>query len=89
MQIARVDAGPLTPHDAGRADPGRAGAGEEPDTPDLARRILDRLGPSPLSEDALIRDLALPVAAVAPEILALELDGQIHRHPGGLLSLAV
>lgn len=87
-QAARVDAGPLPPHD-GRADPGRAEAGEDPDTPDLARRILDRLGPSPLSEDALIRDLALPVAAVAPEILALELDGQIHRHPGGLLSLAV
>lgn len=52
----------------------------------LHRLILDRLGPSPLAEDQLIRDLALPSAQLAPEILALELDGQIRRAPGGLLS---
>jgi DNA processing protein len=51
--------------------------------------ILDRLGPSPVAEDQLIRDLALPVGAVAPELLALELEGRIRRQPGGLLSLAV
>ena len=48
--------------------------------------ILDRLGPTPLAEDQLIRDLALPAARVAPELLALELEGRIERRPGGLLS---
>ena len=48
--------------------------------------ILDRLGPAPLAEDQLIRDLALPAARVAPELLALELDGRIERRPGGLLT---
>ncbi|WP_413876962.1 DNA-processing protein DprA [Albidovulum sp.] len=55
----------------------------------LHRRILDRLGPAPLAEDQLIRDLAAPPALVAPELVALELEGQIQRHPGGLLSRAV
>lgn len=50
--------------------------------------ILDRLGPSPLAEDQLIRDLALPSSAVAPEIVTLELEGRILRSSGGLLSRA-
>lgn len=50
--------------------------------------ILSRLGPSPLPEDQLIRDLALPAASVAPELLTLELEGRIRRAPGGMLSLA-
>lgn len=52
----------------------------------LHRLILDRLGPSPLAEDQLIRDLALPPATLAPEILQLELDGRICRSAGGLLA---
>ncbi|MFZ1727585.1 MAG: DNA-protecting protein DprA, partial [Albidovulum sp.] len=52
----------------------------------LHDRILNRLGPSPLAEDQLIRDLALPPAAIAPELLTLELEGRIARHSGGLLS---
>ena len=48
--------------------------------------ILARLGPSPLPEDQLIRDLDLPPARVAPELTTLELDGRIARHAGGLLS---
>jgi DNA processing protein len=54
----------------------------------LHRLILDRLGPSPLAEDQLIRDLDLPSAQLSPEILTLELEGQIRRSPGGLLSRA-
>lgn len=53
---------------------------------DLHSQILQRLGPSPMAEDQLIRDLALPAAKVAPEIVALELDGAILRQAGGLLS---
>ncbi|MCW3781028.1 DNA-processing protein DprA [Defluviimonas salinarum] len=52
----------------------------------LHRQILDRLGPSPMAEDQLIRDLALPSATIAPELLTLELEGRIQRQPGGLLS---
>jgi DNA processing protein len=48
--------------------------------------ILARLGPSPLAEDQLIRDLDMPAATVAPELVALELDGRIERQAGGLLS---
>lgn len=53
---------------------------------DLHSRILSRLGPSPLAEDQLIRDLAMPPASLASALLMLELDGQILRQPGGLLS---
>jgi DNA processing protein len=56
------------------------------DTAAVHGLILDRLGPSPLAEDQLIRDLALPSSTLAPEILALELEGRIRRQPGGLLS---
>ena len=48
--------------------------------------ILSRLGPSPLAEDQLLRDLAVTPAELAPELLTLELDGKIARQAGGLLS---
>ncbi|MBC7131962.1 MAG: DNA-protecting protein DprA [Roseovarius sp.] len=59
------------------------------ETAALHTEILARLGPSPLAEDQLIRDLASPAQAVAPALVALELDGRIVRHPGGLVSLGV
>lgn len=52
----------------------------------LHSAILDRLGPSPMAEDQLIRDLDLPAARVTTELLALELDGRVQRQAGGLLS---
>lgn len=55
----------------------------------LHGQILSRLGPSPMAEDQLIRDLALPAAQVAPELVALELEGAIVRQAGGLLARAV
>jgi len=48
--------------------------------------ILARLGPSPLAEDQLIRDLALPPATVLQHLVTLELEGRVHRAPGGMLS---
>jgi DNA processing protein len=59
-----------------------------PASGDLRADILACLGPSPIAEDQLIRDLARPAAQVAPELLLLELDGRIVRHRGGLLALA-
>ena len=58
------------------------------ETAALHDQILRRLGPSPLAEDQLIRDLSAPARSVAPALLDLELDGHITRQPGGLLSLA-
>ncbi|MCW1934442.1 DNA-processing protein DprA [Pararhodobacter zhoushanensis] len=57
-----------------------------PDTLTLHRLILDRLGPSPVAEDQLLRDLDLPAQAVAPALLFLELDGRVQRQPGGMLA---
>lgn len=48
--------------------------------------ILSRLGPSPLAEDQLIRDLAIAPAVIAEQLLAMELDGVISRSPGGLVA---
>jgi len=58
------------------------------DTAALHSQILQRLGPSPLAEDQLIRDLGAPARSVAPVLVDLELNGRIIRQPGGLLSLA-
>lgn len=52
----------------------------------LHSMILNRLGPSPLAEDQLMRDLNVTSAQLAPELLMLELDGRIARQAGGLLA---
>ncbi|MEC3862029.1 DNA-processing protein DprA [Mesobacterium sp. TK19101] len=57
------------------------------ETAALHSQILDRLGPSPVAEDQLIRDLGMPTKTVSPALTDLELDGRIQRQPGGLLSL--
>jgi DNA processing protein len=49
-------------------------------------QILNRLGPAPLAEDQLIRDLSAPANRVTPVLIDLELDGRIQRQAGGLLS---
>ncbi len=70
----------------------RAPAGPVPETFQgdvLMARLIGLLGPSPVSEDLLIRDLAQPPAAVAAALLDLEMEGRVLRHPGGLVSLAV
>ena len=54
----------------------------------LHQQILDRLGPSPVAEDQLIRDLSVSAGDVGPVLVDLELDGRINRQAGGLLSLA-
>ncbi|WP_372571298.1 DNA-processing protein DprA [Ruegeria jejuensis] len=58
------------------------------ETAQLHGQILNRLGPSPIAEDQLIRDLGAAPGDVGPAIVDLELDGKIQRQAGGLLSLA-
>jgi DNA processing protein len=57
------------------------------DTAQLHSQILQRLGPSPMAEDHLLRDLGGGARTVGPALTDLELDGKILRQPGGLLSL--
>ncbi len=57
-------------------------------TGDIQNAILAQLGPSPVAEDQLIRDLNRPAAAVTAELMALELDGRVTRQAGGMLSLS-
>ena len=54
----------------------------------LHQQILDRLGPSPLGEDQLIRDLGTSSKQVSPALTDLEMQGRIQRQPGGLVSRA-
>ena len=73
---------PLDPPD--EPDAAKATTGQ---VADLHNQILHRLGPSPLAEDQLIRDLALAAHNVSPVLTDLELEGRIKRQPGGLLAL--
>lgn len=57
-------------------------------TADLHKQILERLGPTPIPEDQLIRDLKCDAAVISPEISTLEVEGRIRREPGGLLARA-
>ena len=52
----------------------------------LHARILDRLGPVPVTEDQLIRDVGATARVVGPALTDLELDGRVVRHPGGMLA---
>ncbi len=56
------------------------------ETAAMHMQILSRLGPSPVAEDQLIRDLQASPSSVTPALVDLELDGRILRSPGGLLS---
>jgi DNA processing protein len=60
--------------------------GGEPETRDRAR-IIDLLGPAPISLDDLIRMAETTPAVVRTVLLELELAGRLERHGGGLVSL--
>jgi len=49
--------------------------------------LLERLGPTPVAVDELVRQCHLSAAAVATLLLELELAGRVERHPGNLVSL--
>jgi DNA processing protein len=44
--------------------------------------LLERLGPTPVAVDELVRQCHLSAAAVATLLLELELAGRVERHPG-------
>lgn len=81
----------------------RISAGEDPifDEPDDDERapyappedsdratIIQSLGPSPVDIDDIIRHTGLAASTVYFVLLELDLAGRLHRHPGGMVSLA-
>ena len=57
------------------------------DTRSPLERVVERLGPAPVSLDELARAADLSARDVRTAILELELAGRIERHGGGLVSL--
>ena len=49
--------------------------------------IIEKLSPTPVAVDELVRQCQLSAATVATLLLELELAGRIERHPGNLVSL--
>lgn len=47
-------------------------------------KILDRLSTTPITEDQIIRDLAMPASVIAAQLVHLELDGKVERQLGGI-----
>lgn len=80
--VADLTTAPITLHAAAKPETSLR------DIAALHQRILDRLGPSPVAEDQLTRDVGLSASQVSPLLTDLELDGSIRRAPGGLVSRA-
>jgi DNA processing protein len=59
-----------------------------PDETDRAR-IVDALGPTPVEIDDIIRHTGLSASAVYLVLLELDIAGRLHRHPGGMVSIAM
>ncbi len=77
---------PLLP--PARAPPPAIGAPAAPTSEDAALElIVEKLSPTPVAVDELVRQCQLSAAAVATVLLELELAGRIERHPGNLVSL--
>ena len=71
---------PLNPGDSDMMPP--------PD--DDARAVIAAaLGPTPVEIDDIIRHTGLPPSSVYLVLLELDLAGRLHRHPGGMVSLAM
>ena len=64
-----------------------AAVGATPDTRSLLDKVVERLGPAPVSLDELARAADLPIRDVRGAVLELEIEGRIERHGGGLVSL--
>nr|WP_245904745.1 DNA-processing protein DprA [Pseudoroseicyclus aestuarii] len=83
---AQTEATPLEAPEPAQSGSKRGGSSALRQAARLHSKILSRLGPSPVAEDQLIRDLGASAREVTPALVDLELEGQILRQPGGLLS---
>ena len=78
------------------ADPAGPEFGAPPQTPfgqatlDAARRdVLEKLGPTPVTVDEIIRQCQVTPSVVLTVLLEFELAGRLDRHEGGQVSLIV
>jgi DNA processing protein len=79
-------AAPLPRADEASPEPARRVVGGPPSDDDAIDMILERLGPTPVAVDELVRQCQLTASAVATLLLELELSGRVERHPGNLVS---
>ena len=49
--------------------------------------LVEKLSPTPVAVDELVRQCQMSAASIATLLLELELAGRIERHPGNLVSL--
>ena len=70
------------------SSPGHGGAAA-PQIPEdaMLELVVEKLSPTPVAVDELVRQCHLSAASVATLLLELELAGRIERHPGNLVSL--
>jgi DNA processing protein len=55
---------------------------------DDRNRVIEALGPSPAEIDDIIRHTGVAPQTVYLVLIELDLAGRLHRHPGGMVSLA-
>jgi DNA processing protein len=85
--VQRARAVELTPAQSRRLTPAAQSAAPTPPAPEggMEGAILAALGPTPVAEDQLIRDLGHPPRAVGQALAILEMAGRITRSAGGLV----
>jgi len=83
--ISRID--DFTPPIAEESGRDGESIGTPPDESERAR-IVESLGPTPVEIDDIIRHTGLTASAVYLVLLELDLAGRLHRHSGGMVSLA-
>lgn len=74
----------------GRRDLFAAAASAQPSESELASarsRVVESLGPSPVTVDSIIRECQLSASVVSLVLLELELAGRLERHPGNQVAL--
>lgn len=69
-----------------QSPPPEAAFGED-ELAEARRLVLERLGPTPVEADELIRQCELTAGALATILLELELAGRLDRHPGNRVSI--
>jgi DNA processing protein len=57
-----------------------------PSRDETTARVIELLGPSPISVDELVRAAQAPAGEVRSILLELELAGRLERHGGDLVS---
>jgi DNA processing protein len=79
---------PLPPPAGGQQEGAEPPAmGEPAELEAMLDLLVERLGPTPVAVDELVRQCQLSAALVATLLLELELAGTIERHPGNLVAL--